>query len=124
MTRPCGSVADLHAVSFGNGCGTKNLESPTNPRLIQNVVAVGWHLPVPEIESSPARKVGHPDSHADGLYPPIAGHLAPLRLTAQTGFCPVSTKSMSPALRGGTQRLASRLILRGLHHEYFWEAAG
>jgi transposase InsO family protein len=29
----------------------------------------------------------------------------------------------TPALRDGAQRLASRPILGGLHHEYFWEAA-
>ena len=28
-----------------------------------------------------------------------------------------------PARRGGAQHLASRPILGGLHHEYFWEAA-
>ena len=29
----------------------------------------------------------------------------------------------TPTLRGGAQRLASRPILGGLHHEYFWDAA-
>ncbi|PZC44200.1 MAG: Transposase InsO, partial [Chloroflexi bacterium] len=29
----------------------------------------------------------------------------------------------TPARRGAAQRLASRPILGGLHHEYFWEAA-